>query len=1244
MLFDDLLKFYWPASGAIRSRKKPETRRGIRRFLAFFEREERRWVVQGAVLALAFFLVAYGSASAFGAPVRLSDQRNVIFDRLGTEQGLSQGAVLSVTQDEHGFIWIGTQEGLNRYDGHNMESFYRLEDDPHSLSHDWVWDILEDSRGNLWIATDAGLNRFNEATKTFEFYDHDQGNEDEELANQHSSIHTLFEDSEGHLWLGTGAGLAKMSGSNRFEHYHHDPNDPRSIGKGSVRAIYEDSSGTLWVGTEEGGLSRFNSDTEEFRHYQYASPGASISDDYVRSIIEDSNGKLWIGTFNGGISVLDPSEGTVRHHRYSKGHENGLGSDRVRVLLKDHNGDIWVGTDGGLNLWQEASGKFLRYRFDPTDINSISDNTVFELFQDDGGVIWVGTFNGISKWNARIETFPHFKRDANLEEGGLTSNSITSFAEGANGDIWIGTFDGINKWDAAQNKFEGYTSESINYNDDRVMSLLVHEGRLWAGTMAGGVHVIEDDQLVNIFDHDPNDPYSIQSNAISKIYRDSKEQIWLTTFGGGVELYLGNGRFKHFPEENNPNGQFTALTAGDIVEASDGNLWVATNGGGVVVLNPDNGNTFSFNHDPDDVNSLSSDNVISLLRTQDTIWVGTLDRGINSYHPETGQFTRYTKADGLASDAVYGMLEDAKGRIWVSGGKGLSVFDPETGQFTTYDSTHGLQNDDFNSGAYLKLSDGSFLFGGNNGFNAFEPEKIKGNDYVPPIRLTEMTKFNEAVALEKAVYELDSLEIEYSDSVIGFEFAAMDFTAPEKNRYQYKLEGFDRDWVDAGNSRQVTYTNLDPGHYEFKVRGSNNDGVWNDEGVSIGLAVLPPIWATWWAYCAYVLAAMIALYQAYKANERRLRHEAERRYSERLQLYIESLEEATDCVLIADEDKNLMYANNAVRSIVGLAPAEVVGKPLMSVLFSRSEDANAALEGLRRDGRWHGEVRNQRGDEYYTVENTIAAVRNSDDRETAYVSISRDVTDRKKTEAELENHRRNLEFLVAERTKALEREIRENKEVQRELANSLREKELLLKEVHHRVKNNMQVISSLLNIQAETVGNDLFASLLGESQQRIKSMSLIHENLYQSENLLEIDFEDYIKMLANSLCRFYSVPGVSINLDINVVDVSLDLETAVPCGLIINELVSNSLKHAYKGCKRTQGTISVCFRHDNCRYVLEVKDDGDGLPAEFTLANTSSMGMEIVSILTQQLDGRLCFDNKGGAAFQISFPRKIKHV
>ncbi|MCH8257544.1 MAG: PAS domain S-box protein [Proteobacteria bacterium] len=775
------------------------------------------------------------------------------------------------------------------------------------------------------------------------------------------------------------------------------------------------------------------------------------------------------------------------------------------------------------------------------------------------------------------------------------------------------------------------------------MSLFMNGDELWIGSMVGGVSVVKNDVVIRTFTTDSDDANSISSNAVSRIIKDGKGRIWLTTYGGGVNRYIGDGMFKRYPNVTNPYGAFNDLRALDIVEAADGAMWIASNGGGVTLLDPESGDTMSFQHDPNDKNTLSSDNVISLLRTDETIWIGTRDRGMNRFIKNSGTFKRYSKGQGLASDAVYGMLEDLDGNIWVSGGKGLSVLNPVKDTFQNYNSIHGLQSDDFNSGAYLKLSDGSFIFGGNNGFNAFDPGRISRNQYVPPIRLTSFSKFNKEFALPAPIDRTDLIELEYSDFVIGFEFAALDYTAPKKNRFKYKLEGFDRDWVDSGGGRQATYTNLDAGTYVFRVKGSNNDGVWNEEGTQVKLVVSPPIWATWWAYLIYILAFALGLYQLLQANTRRQQREAEKKYSERLQLYIESLEEATDCVLIADNRGRLLYANNAIRPILGQTPAEAVGKPLVSVLFENKEDAAVALAALEEQGRYHGEVTYQTdAGESMTTEVTIAAVRELSEQGSAYVSISRDITERKTIEAELENHRRNLEHLVGERTSALEKEIVEHKAAEDDLANSLEEKELLLKEVHHRVKNNMQVISSLLNIQAETAGNEALSDLLGASQQRIKSMSLIHENLYQSDNFQEIDFEDYIKTLANSLCRFYSVPGVDILLDVNVDNVYLDLETAVPCGLIINELISNSLKHAFKD-RQGSGTISIDFRTVGCSNVLDIRDDGKGLPEDFRLEDSSSMGMEIVSILTQQLDGKIQIIGTQGAAFKISFPRKVKH-
>jgi PAS domain S-box-containing protein len=1170
--------------------------------------------------------VAYGEGFVLSG---LADQRNIVFNRLGTEDGLSQTSITAITQDGDGFIWVGTSEGLNRFDGYNFETFFHFEDQVDSISDATIWDILSDSSGDIWIATEYGLNKFNETNKTFS---HFFLSSESSRGGEGNKVFTLFEDSKNRLWIGTGVGLTLRTQKGLFTDYRIENGHEKTR---SVRSIFEDTKGNIWVGTQEDGLYRIN----ETSHQLEPVRNALLRDLYVRDILEDDDGKIWISTFSTGIHIFDPETNNV--NVLGNNRLGGLVDKRIRVMLKDLHGDIWIGSDNGLSLWLADRGEFTQYSNDPTDVHSLSDNNVLEIFQDTGGVIWVGTYNGLSRWNAGVETFPHFKVNTN-QKGGLNSNAITSFAETSTGDVWVGTFDGLDKWIMGSNTFVHYGGKKMGLTNDKVMSIYEQNDILWVGTMTGGVNLVQDGEVIGFFLHNQFDEQSLSSNAVSSIYEDKSGSIWITTYGGGVNKYLGDGKFKRYPEVGNEEGSFSSLRTLDILEANDGKFWIATDDGGVVVLDSKNGQTEIHRNRVNDATSVSSDDIISLLSNDEYIWVGTRDRGLNRFNNSTSTFDRLSKVEGLASDSVYGLLIDTEDRLWISGGKGLSVYDQRSKKFTHYDSTHGLQNDDFNSGASLKLKDDSFLFGGNNGFNAFYPNRIQSNSYIPPIKITHFSKFNKPFALTRPVFKSEKIELDYTDSVIGFGFAAMDFTAPQKNKFRFKLEGFDDDWVEADTTR-MTYTNLDAGDYVFRVLGSNNDDVWNNVGASLKVTVNPPIWATWWAYLLYMLGGIALLYQFQKANEQRLRRETEKRYNERLQLYIESLEEATDCVLIADANKHLMYANNAINGILGITPPEAIGQSIFSLLFSENTDANLARNGLRTEGRWHGEIKSNKGDGFLTTEITIAAVHDGRDNETAFVSIARDVTDRKKTEAELEKHRHGLQNLVDERTKLLQHEISENKAVQSELANSLKEKELLLKEVHHRVKNNMQVISSLLNIQAETIANDQFAELLGESQQRIKSMSLIHENLYQSDNLLEIDFKDYINMLANSLHRFYSVPGSLISLDIQVDNVALDIETAVPCGLIINELISNALKHAFKDLDRS-GTITINFRGTGCQYVLEIQDDGVGLPSGFTLDSSSSMGMEIVTILTQQLDGRLQFESDHGTRFEISFPRKDKNV
>ncbi len=1170
-------------------------------------------------VVFAAFCVEFADASSN----RLAAQKTIVFDRLGTDDGLSQALATSFVQDELGYVWIGTQEGLNRFDGFSFKHFYHQQDNPSSLRHERIWSLYADSKGRLWVGTEAGLNLYSSSTEDFLPVElkHDEQGE--------PPVYALLEDSSGQIWVGTADGLFSISNDQNeiviTDHSEWGVNF-------GVRAIAVSQDGeSLWLGSDVNGLYEYKIESDLVAWYSDIS-GLPILDDLkVREIIYDQEGQLWIATFDGGVSRLDVERETVQRFTIDRRNPRALGSSRVRTLLRDNNDDIWVGSDFGLHLWDGEDG-FTRFENDLTNPRSLSDNSVHSLYQDEGGVVWVGTFHGISKWNANVSTFPLFKRPTEVSTE-LSSTNVTSFAEDSSSNVWVGTLSGLMKWDSESQDLSYSSADELGLRDFRVMSLASRGEELWVGTASEGINVLKDDQLIANYKHDASDVETLGANGITSMLADSLGRMWVTTYGGGVALYMEEGKFRRFRL-----GEGIVRRAMDIVEVTPNEFWVATQGGGVAIIDLDAGSTEYLTVE---THGIVSDNTLTLLAVDYGVYIGTVDNGISFFDLDTKQVTNYSKESGLISDAIYGLLEDDFGNVWISSAKGLTSFEPNSKFFTSYDTIHGLQSSDFNSGAFAKLSDSSLAFGGIEGFNVFYPSQINQNKHVPPVLLTDLKIFNESVQFDVPFSEMEMLELDHDQSVVSISFASMDFTAPHLNRYRYKLDGFDRDWVEANDQRMATYTNLDAGAYVFKVQGSNNDGVWNEQGASVQLIVNPAPWATWWAYCIYTAILVIGLWRLYKYNTDRLQREAERRYSERLQLYIESLEEASDCILIADSAGVLMYANNTITHGLNRAPSEVIGESMWTVLFEDESDVEAAQQNLEREGRYHGEVLLAGpGGSSVTHEVTIALVQQSSMNEKAYVGISRDVTDRKITEAELEDYRKNLEELVEERTEALQKEIAENKAIQVHLADSLQEKELLIKEVHHRVKNNMQVISSLLSIQAQGAGDEVYSNLLNESQQRIKSMALIHETLYQSKDLLKIDFQEYIESLTTSLSRSYIVPGVSVLVDVHVDNVELDLETAVPCGLVINELVSNSLKHAFKGQEGT-GVIDIDFVINQCDYKLRIADNGIGLPESFDLTKNTSMGMEIVSILTSQLEGELNAHNDEGAVFEISFPRAV---
>jgi diguanylate cyclase (GGDEF)-like protein len=824
-------------------------------------------------------------ASASGRPIR--------FDRITPDQGLSQNTVMCIFQDSRGFMWFGTEDGLNRYDGAAFTVYRNDPSDPTSLPADFVWDIAEDASGDLWIGTQGGgLARWERRTDRFHAFRHNR--DDRGISSD--NVQAVFVDSGGAIWIGTrDRGLDRFEpATGSFQHYRHVPNDPTTVTTGAVHAIYKDHSGALWVGTE-GGLNRLDIKRGVFTRLVHdAADRNSLSDNRVRTIAEDHGGLIWVATFGGGLNCLDPGSMTFVRYANNPSDPASLSHDRVRAVLEDNRGRLWVGTSRGLNLLDRQRGAFSTYTHDSSNVTSLGDDDVMSLFQDRGGVLWVGTRSGgLSKWNPVTWSFGHYTREQN-DPGGLSSNRVSAFSEDAMGRLWVGTFGGgLNILDRSRGTVTHFVHDPArpdSLSDDRVMALLRDvRGEIWVGTLDGGLNRLDPvTGRFKVYRHDPARSRSIGANGIMSLFQDSEGTLWVGTFGGGLNRYVPGAdsfvTFQHDPANPNSIGS-NRVTC--MVEDQAGMMWVGTDGGGLNLFDRRTGTFLRLTHVPEQPTSLSSDAVISLhLEPSGRLWVGTMGSGLDTLEEwDRGggkpRFAHFTKRDGLPNDWIYAILPDDSGHLWLSTNNGLSRFDPRSRRFKNYTASHGLQANEFNFGAAYRSQRGELFFGGVNGFNAFFAERLESNAHMPPVVLTSFLKLNKPVRSDVAVPELRDIELSYRDYVVTFEFAALDYAAPESNQYAYKLEGLAPDWIDLGSVHRVTYTNLAPGAYVLRVKAANNDGVWNNEGLSVAMRVVPPPWKTWWAYTLYVLTLGGLAFAVIRVERNKLRRKAQ--YAEMLE-------------------------------------------------------------------------------------------------------------------------------------------------------------------------------------------------------------------------------------------------------------------------------------------------------------------------------------------------------------------------
>jgi len=830
------------------------------------------------LIAIVYFLSGIYSANA---------KEEVKFHRLTVDQGLSQNSVSSIIQTRNGFIWAGTQDGLNQFDGYTFTGFKHDPSRTDSLSNNDVKSVLEDRSGNLWVATNGGgLNKFDQIYETFEHFRHDPG---QVKSIGHDRVNALLEDSSGTLWIGTRGGLDRFDPETKtFQHYRHNPDNPKSLSHNIVTAMTEDKEGHLWVATDGGGLNRLNKKLGDFtpvRHNPKNLEG--LPSDRISSLWFDISGKLWVGTVNSGLMRMDVSSGKGKHFNHDPQQFGSLSGNKIRAIFQDSKKVVWVGTwGGGLNRYNASENRFDHFSHNPYDPASISHDRVWAIFEDQSGMLWFGSSGGINKYDRAKEKFIHYKHNP-ANSNSLNNNRVWAFHEDREGILWIGTHNGgLNRLNRATGQFSHYMHDPDNPNslsNNFVKAILEDRfGTLWVGTSRGGLNKM-DKQTGSFtrYKYDPDNPGSLSNDRVRCLFEDRAGNLWIGTDEGGLNRFdRKQGTFAHFRHDPNNLDSISSDQVRLLYEDDAGNLWVGTNGGGLNRFDVATGKFTRFQHDPNNPNSLSNDVVWSLQEGQPgMLWIGTFGGGLVGFDWKRNIFTQYTEREGLPNNVVYGILRDDGGNLWVSTNKGISKFDPGAQSFRNYDIEDGLQSKEFNSGASLKTKRGEMLFGGINGFNSFFPDRVKDSLFKPRVVITEFRKLDQKVELDRAIHEIKDIHLSYRDNIFSFQFASLHFTHPEKNQYRYKLEGFDSDWVESGPRRYAMYTNLSGGKYVFRVQGSNSDGVWNEAGTFIRLLIDPPPWKTWWAYTLYMLTGggLILGYIRWKTHAQQKQLEAQTR-------------------------------------------------------------------------------------------------------------------------------------------------------------------------------------------------------------------------------------------------------------------------------------------------------------------------------------------------------------------------------
>lgn len=770
-------------------------------------------------------------------------QEPLTFRHITSNNGLSQNHGYCIMKDYRGFMWFGTMNGLNKYDGYDITIYKSNPSDVSSISGNEIRTIIEDKSQTLWIGTNGGLNLYNRDNNNFIRLKHDP-KKPGTISSDH--INVAYEDSKGNVWIGTGDGLNLFHREDStFTHFFSTGNI-NFIGPSFIQSIFEDSEGILWIGTARG-LIRF--DNESYTH-------ETIPFDYRIYAIIEENGQLWLGTRGGGLVIYDKKTNNfVKAYQHDFSDPYSLGNNIIFVLYKDSQERLWVGTEnGGLNLYNPDQDNFFRYIHDSSDKESLSNNSVSAIYEDADGTLWVGVHRGgINYYNPKTRKFQIYRHKAYVSS--ISHNNVNAFAEDDKGNIWIGTDGGgLNYFDRANNHFTDFRHNPNNPQSipsDVVLSILATKnGDVLVSTYPRGLSVFNPSSQT----FSPYEPYREMGSIyitgiIWDMCQDEEDNIWLATMLG-LRMINDSTLVSYEHDPLNPNS-LSHNVVNKLYKGRQGDLWIGTNNG-LNLLRKGSQKFVRFFYDKK--NTGASENSILSIYEDDNgnIWAGS-SNGLHFLSKDRKYQRTYDIPDGLPNNVIAGIVPDEAGNLWISTFMGLSKFNIADESFTNYTEMDGLQGNEFTRRAYMLASTGEIFLGGTGGFNVISPKDIHINTNIPPVVITDLKIFNESIhntdnkdILEKHITEASVVNLSYKASVFSFEFSALNFTLPEKNQYAYRLEGFDKQWNYVNNQRKATYTNLDPGEYVFRVKASNNDGIWNEDGVALKVIITPPYWQTWW--------------------------------------------------------------------------------------------------------------------------------------------------------------------------------------------------------------------------------------------------------------------------------------------------------------------------------------------------------------------------------------------------------------